>query len=314
MTIWRMAMRCGDNGPFLHEECFGLGIAAITYDGIAETDFSELTEKSAKAVWKHLAAAQKSSIHKLCYGMRGGDTIFVKAGRLIVGKGVVRGRPDARAYSFNHANKRIVDENGTPWLQQVPVAWRPDFLPLEIKVGSNQRFAIQEISLEDARRVERDLDSHLAGVPVAPVDETLRTESYLRASPAAMKIIERRHNALSNDFASWLKASYGIASRRERGQIDVQFQRNGKEVLAELKICFACTARHAIREALGQLLEYNYYPSRKPTQEWLIVLDTLPEDSDKRYIALLRDSLRLPVYLGWREKAGFAFSPFWPEI
>lgn len=313
MTIWRMAMRCGDNGTFLHEECFALGIAAITYDGVAETDFSSVSAEKAKPLWRHLAPAQISSLRNLCFGMQGGDTIFVKAGPFIVGKGVVRGTKGSRAYGFNYAGKRIEDENGTPWFQQVPVAWRPDFVPLRIQVGSNQRFAIQEISLEDARRIERDLDSELAKVPEAPGDDdALRTESYMRASPAAMKIIARRHNALSNDFAAWLGSAHGIKPTRERGQIDVQFRVKDVEVLAELKVCYAGSTRHAIREALGQLLEYNYYPARKPTQEWLIVLDVKPDSADEQYISLLRERLRLPVFLGWQGKGGFSFAPKWP--
>lgn len=313
MTIWRMAMRCGDNGSFLHEECFALGVAAITYDGIAETDFSTLIEKDAKPLWRDLAPSQISSLRSLAYEMRGGDTIFVKAGRLIVGKGVVRGKLGERAYSFNHAHKRIIDENGTAWFQQVPVAWRPDFIPLEVQIGSNQRFAIQEVSLEDARRVERNLDDELSKVPpVSPESDALRTESYVRAGAAAMRIIERRHNALSNQFAEWLLAKYGIKAAQERGQIDIQFRRGNVEVLAELKICYGSSSRHAVREALGQLLEYNYYPSRKPTQEWLIVLDVEPEESDLVFISLLRKQLSLPICLGWQCENDFSFSPAWP--
>jgi hypothetical protein len=308
-----MAMRCGDNGTFLHEECFALGVAAITYDGIAETNFSDFSEADAKPLWRSLAPAQISSLRNLCFGMRGGDTIFVKAGPLIVGKGIVRGAIGQRAYGFNRASRRIVDENGTPWQQQVPVAWRPDFVPVEIQVGSNQRFAIQEITREDAQRIERDLDNALAAVAGRPSeDEMLRTESYVRASPAAMRIIERRHNDLSNSFASWLAVEHRVTSQRERGQIDVKFRLNGKAILAELKICYGGSTRHAIREALGQLLEYNHYPSRTPTEEWLIILDVEPEDTDRTYIALLRERLGLPLYLGWQVALGFTFVPVWP--
>jgi hypothetical protein len=308
-----MAMRCGDNGPFLHEECFALGIAAITYDGVSEQDFSNVLEKDAKPLWKHLAPAQVSSLRNLCYGMKGGDTIFVKAGPEITAKGVVLGKVGARAYSFDHAGKPIIDRNGTPWMQQVPVAWRPDFVPVKIQVGTNQRFAIQQISLEDARRIEADLDKEIAKTTEAPDQgDPLQTESYLRASPAAMRIIKRRHNALSNDFRAWLLAAHGLKSEKEKQQIDVRFNRQGVEVLAELKVCYASSTRHGIRESLGQLLEYNYYPARKPTQEWLIILDCEPDSSDRKYIALLREKLGLPLYLGWQDDRAFAFAPSWP--
>lgn len=313
MTIWRMAMRHGDYGKFAHGIYIPMGVAAITYHGIAEVDFTDIPLKDAKIVWKSLASSQKGSLKHLCYDMAGGDTIFVKAGPMIVNSGVVRGAIGERAYRFNYAKEDGRNGRYEHWFQQVPVAWRDDFVPIRIQVGSNPRPAIQEISVADARRIMRDLDQELASTPPpTQEDELLRTESYLRATSASMRTITPRHNLLSNQFRKWLEREHSIKATQEKAQVDVRFSRGNIEVLAELKVCEGGSTRHAIREALGQLLEYNFYPERKPTKEWLIVLDTEPDDSDRSYVKMLRDRLRLPLYLAWRSEAGFAFSPSWP--
>lgn len=312
---WRMAMRVGDGGYEMWDDCFELGIAAITYDGIGETDFSAVPEKDASAIWANLSVSQKSSIHALVYEMRGGDVVYVKQGPNIVGKGVIRGVPGQRAYAFNAASRRLVDPNGFPWLQQVRVAWANDFVPVEITVGTNQRFTIQAIDAADAERVDGTVERTAASTQdtaEAEDEAALSTESYLRASPAGLKIIARRHNSLSNAFSAWLKSQHGVLAVREREQVDVRFALGGRKVLVELKVCFGVGTRHAIREALGQLFEYNYYPRRLAGDEWLLVLDKKPEPDDRTYVETLRATLSVPLFLGWHEGDAFHFHPSWP--
>lgn len=307
-------MRHGDYGKFAHDTYIRKGVAAITYHGIAETDFTDLTLLEAKETWRHLAPSQKASLRHLSYDIAGGDTIFVKAGPMIVNSGVVRGTIGERAYRFNYAKPTIEDEEDEHWFQQVPVAWRDDFVPVRLSVGSNQRHAIQKISIAEATQIIRDLDQELATAALPSMqDELLRTESYLRATSASMREITPRHNRLSNQFRKWLENEHSLVVSQEKLQIDVRFTRQNIAVLAELKICEGGSTRHAIREALGQLLEYNYYPSRMLSKEWLIILDCEPTDNDRRYVMMLRERLKLPLFLGWQSKAEFAFVPDWPR-
>lgn len=94
--------------------------------------------------------------------------------------------------------------------------------------------------------------------------------------------------------------------------MDVRFRYRDRTVIAELKVCFGPGTTRSIREALGQLLEYNHYPAREPSETWLIVLDEEPSSDDRRYIDTLCDARTLPVSLGWRSGRGFAFHPRWP--
>ena len=61
----------------------------------------------------------------------------------------------------------------------------------------------------------------------------------------------------------------------------------------------------AIREAMGQLLEYNYYGRRTPADRWFIVLDSEPSDEDVKYVRILFSQKRLPLFLCWKTGDNF---------
>ena len=137
-------------------------------------------------------------------------------------------------------------------------------------------------------------------------------ESYTRSSAAAQRVIIPRHRKLSNGFCRWLHTYHQARAITERSFVDVRFVIHGRDVLAELKICHGISPRKAIRESLGQLMEYNYYRGRVSAQEWLVVLDERPTENDRHFVSALRDQRGLPLFLGWRIGAGFKFFPSWP--
>ena len=141
---------------------------------------------------------------------------------------------------------------------------------------------------------------------------TLSEESYYRDSPERLKEIIPRHNKLSNDLCDWLKSVHEITADQEEEWIDVRFKLHDSDVIAELKVCAYVGTRKSIREALGQLFEYNHYPKRTPAKLWLIVIDEEPSPDDKGFIRALRADRKLPISIGWQEGDGFAFYPGWP--
>ncbi|MEJ5366645.1 MAG: hypothetical protein WHS86_16240 [Desulfosoma sp.] len=140
----------------------------------------------------------------------------------------------------------------------------------------------------------------------------LAEDAYYRESGAKLMEIIPRHNKLSNDFCAWLKNQHGIMARQEQHRADVIFSFNNQSVLAELKVCYGAGTTKAIREALGQLLEYNHYPARKTADVWLIVLDEKPSKNDQVFIDVLRETRSLPVSVGWQIDDQFLFHPVWP--
>lgn len=286
--------------------CAPLRVAAITYNPIAETDLTRLSEDEAYRSWEQLAPAQKSSLYKVVFEMRGRDVIYVKEGPAIISRGRIMGRKRARAYRFDRSG-RIIDFHGVPWNHQVPVEWATEFYPVRIQVGKNQRFTVEQLTDADVERIE--LAQRTAR---RAAQKTLSEEKYYRQSPAQRKLIIRRHNKLSNAFCGWLRDKYHVQPISENNQIDIRFELKSRAVLAELEVSHACGTRKSIREALGQLIEYNHYPPRNAADDWLLVLDRRPSRDDLHYIEVLRGQYSLPLFIGWQSRQGFDF-PLWPR-
>lgn len=102
-----------------------------------------------------------------------------------------------------------------------------------------------------------------------------------------------------------------MSVEQEQNCVDLTFDYEGKSHLAELKICYGGKTRAAIREAMGQLLEYNHYPPRSEAQSWWLVLDHDPAKSDRVYIDVLRKKYGLPLRLAWPVNASFESYPKW---
>jgi len=269
-----------------------------------------------KSLWSQLKPTQKASLHRVVYEMKGGDTIYVKEGPNIIDRGVVQGQIGVRAYRFD-SQFRIVDPYRTPWAHQVPVKWSSDFSPVEIFVGRSQQLTVEPLSALDIKRLESAIEvanSTLIGIESNGESrrDALIEEAYYRETQARSKFIVRYHNKLSNEFCNWLERRHAIVPRQEQQWVDIRFEQANHTMLAELKTCFGVGTRKAIREALGQLLEYNHYPSRETCKQWFIVLDEQPSDDDKRYIEILRKLRSLPLTIGWQTKKGFDFYPAWP--
>lgn len=132
-------------------------------------------------------------------------------------------------------------------------------------------------------------------------------DGYLREVGGALHYIEREHANLSNRLVTWLARQRCRAIRQEERQVDVGFERNGTSYLAEVKVCGSLSTRHAIREAMGQLLEYNHYGWRETADCWWIILDREPSQDDRGYIERLRKTYGLNLRLGWPHGETFSF-------
>lgn len=139
--IWRMAFRCGNQGPSLWGKCKELNVAAITYVPLSRFDLTNHKYNEPRSLWNKLTPTQKSSLRYLAYDMKNGDTIYVKEGPQIICKGTVLGKT-GRAYVFDKSY-RIVDPNGNPWSHQVPVRWETSFEPINISLGAEQNTVIE---------------------------------------------------------------------------------------------------------------------------------------------------------------------------
>jgi hypothetical protein len=127
----------------------------------------------------------------------------------------------------------------------------------------------------------------------------LLEEVYQRATPASIKIIRPLHKELSNEFVRWLRKTGRKVLGQEKERVDVELRDGQYSCRAELKVCYGLTSRFAVREALGQLLEYNYYGQRSTADRWIIVLDMPPTPTDVTFVQALSKKRGLPLSLCW---------------
>ncbi len=87
--VWRMSFRVGNRGPSLWEKCKALKVAAITYYPIENVDLSSYPRNEPANRWHQLPPSCKYSLRSVAYRMKRGDTIYVKHGNQLVGRGKV---------------------------------------------------------------------------------------------------------------------------------------------------------------------------------------------------------------------------------
>lgn len=76
--------------------------------------------------------------------------------------------------------------------------------------------------------------------------------------------------------------------------VDASVQRNGEESFYEVKV--ASTVRSCVRAALGQLIEYSYWPSANRASEIVIVGEATLDPDSKAYLRFLRERFGLPLW------------------
>lgn len=106
----------------------------------------------------------------------------------------------------------------------------------------------------------------------------LTENSYFRSINNDIKLIQPLHNKLSNEFKKYLLSKQFYEVEQENCSLDMIAKKNSSTYMFELKIVNTPFVRHSIREALGQLLEYNYYPHRSKFDYLNIVLNRKPSD------------------------------------
>jgi hypothetical protein len=129
-------------------------------------------------------------------------------------------------------------------------------------------------------------------------DRELFEDAYVRFTPAQQRVITRRHNVLSNRFRGWLGAVGATAIKVESESVDVSCEYSEQSYLFELKTCYNLATRHALREALGQVLEYGFYPGRSNRDRFAVVLDAAPSPADIEWFRCL-GKIGIAVELFW---------------
>jgi hypothetical protein len=331
VNYWRMRMRKGNGGEDMFRQCVSKDLAAIHYTPVESVDLTQFSEEEPPPAWAELESAQCGSLRKFAWRVHGGDVIYVAESypSRIVGVGRVRGTADTVAYQYL-GDTPIVDEDGHPWRHTIPVEWEQLFIPIAYPKPWAPQATVLDLSASEVTKIKFLLQNErkvpeLASTAAqdkddgAPNKETdaeiqrrlVESSGYTRYSKEAIRIIERKHAKLCNQFTEWLEKTRQIICEVERRHIDVTFRLKRRNVLVEFKVAYHADPKPAIREALGQILEYNLYPDRTRCDYWILVLDCEPTQNDGVFLKRLRD-LNLPLSYGWLEGDDFRFSPGCP--
>jgi predicted HNH restriction endonuclease len=148
-----MAFKDGNQGYSHWDDCKKREVAAITYIPLAHTDLSKYPKDEPRELWSRLKSAQKGSLRKVAYDMKLGDTIYVKEGKRIVGKGTI-----VSEYFFDDVNC-IFSQNKDriPWSHQVKVQWRANFPPVEVPTHAEQH-TVLKLSEKAVEQIEKEVE------------------------------------------------------------------------------------------------------------------------------------------------------------
>ena len=105
------------------------------------------------------------------------------------------------------------------------------------------------------------------------------------------------HSRMQNALKKLLQESYRDEYDKvciEKGRIDVKARTKAKKWhYFEIK---TDTPKNCIRSALGQIMEYAYWPDSERAEKLIIVGQSLLDNDAARYMQCIRDKFRIPVY------------------
>jgi hypothetical protein len=78
------------------------------------------------------------------------------------------------------------------------------------------------------------------------------------------------------------------------GRIDVAVDTHDGLLFCEIKV--APHARAAMREAIGQLLEYSHWPKECRAKKLWIISESMPTEEEVAYLKTLRTHYALPIF------------------
>lgn len=218
-------------------------------------------------------------------------------------------RDSNEALPYVIAIKEILESTGKDFKETKKNRWRYFYPSNEYYLNTLQDFIENDKPLIDAYLLKYPE----SGIPLADKDiddQFVKTlpyyKDYMESIKKAKKtgsvkvkhseyVMSLQHNELSNMMVDYLKKMGYSKVKAEENYVDIKcVDKAGNKIFFELKT--AQTVKSSIREALGQLLEYNHYPNTKRADKLVIVTKYEPEQEDIQYLTGLRMIYKIPVY------------------
>lgn len=124
--------------------------------------------------------------------------------------------------------------------------------------------------------------------------EVLNTNDRIREIKENTLTVEARHQKIQNGVMQCLYREGYSDIKAEENHIDIKAKKNGFIHFFEIKT--HDTAKECIREAIGQILEYNHYPKGCHASDMFIIGPCKLTSNDAEYIKYLRTFYKMKLY------------------
>ncbi len=207
------------------------------------------------------------------------------------------------------AIKELIELNGKSFKETKKARWRYFYPDGMYYLDALQDFILNEkVVIDNYIQTNKNCEIPLADKALD--DKYIKTlpdyKLYRAAAVKAKKtgsvsvkaseyIMRFQHNQLSNELVTYLENNGYSSVITDENFVDIQaIDINGTKIFFELKT--ATKPKNAIRQAIGQLLEYNHYPNSRNADKLVIVTVSEANENDIEYLTYLRNTYNLPVY------------------
>lgn len=203
--------------------------------------------------------------------------------------------------SYIVAIKDMIEATGKKFNEAEPNKWEW-YYPFDM----NYIETLEDFIKHEKPMIDKYLRAHLeSGIPLADIEIN---DKYVKELPGYLDyiadiLIQKKigdvdavkaectmtlnHNRLSNEMVKYLKCKGYTDVVTDKEFVDIQATGSqGNKIYFELKA--TDTVKLAIRQALGQLLEYNHYPNKNNADKLIIVTELEITQQDIQYLLGMR--------------------------
>ena len=161
------------------------------------------------------------------------------------------------------------------------------------------QIADDDINTKSTRYVLMDYkeDFHFVESPQVHLKgkDIINTETHLRTVDSYTKEVSARHKRIQKGVKHFLDRTklYSEVRYEVENKDIYAIRKDGINEIYEIK---TYKPKKCIREALGQLLEYNHYPSKDSSDILYVVGEDMLDMEDKQYLSFLREKYNIPIW------------------
>lgn len=177
-----------------------------------------------------------------------------------------------------------------------------------IELEEPQIISPEDKSIKSQRYLFQPAGKNFQGFQLDEDELKLKNIALRERSGSSATTYELYHDKMQNDIGQLLNQSEKYTNvKMEENRVDIKaMTHDGKWHFFEIKTDRPC--RLSIRAALGQIMEYSYWPDVKKAEKLIIVSDSKAGLEARRYLKHIRNKFGLPIYYRYFDAASNTLS------